>query len=72
MILPMTAIDALKVRNYLKKNEIKYFNLYQNSSFNKKTDKWVYTFQCAFETKQELEMFVRLCKLINAGIIDNT
>jgi len=68
----MTAIDAIKVRNFLKKNNIEYSNVYENSSFNKKINKWVYTFQCAFETEQQLEMFKKLNKLINSGIIDNT
>jgi len=72
MIIPQTAIDALRVRNYLKKNTIEPLKVYQQSRFNKDSNLWVYTFQCGFKTEKELQMFVKLCRLINEGIIDNT
>lgn len=72
MNIPNTAINALQVRNYLKKNKLEPTLVYENSEFIQSKNLWVYTFQCAFKTEKELEMFKKLCKLINAGILDNT
>ena len=68
----MTAIDALKVRNFLKNHKLDPSKIYENSEYLESKKLWVYTFQCAFETEKELEIFKKLCRLINAGIIDNT
>ena len=63
------ASEALKVRSYLKKNNIQPLKVFESSKFNNEKQLWVYTFQCGFKSEQELKIFIALSKVINAGIL---
>jgi len=71
MIIPKGAVDALQLRNYLKKNKIEPKKVYETSNYNEKNKLWVYTFQCAFSSEKELIYFKKLCKVMNIGIMEN-
>ena len=67
-LLPEIASHVLKLREYLKKNSIapqKEFTKLQEVN-----GKFVYTYQCQFETKAEADNFVLFCKVIQSGMLD--
>jgi len=68
--IPMSAIQALKLRNYLKKHPIEPLKVFESDKFQ--NGLWVYTFQCGFKTEEELKQFKVFNKLISSGIDDNT
>ena len=72
MINPKVALDALRLKSYLKKNKIEPLKVFESSSFNEKNQLWVYTFQCGFKTEKELDNFKLFTKILNIGILEST
>lgn len=67
-LIPEIASSVLKLRSYLKKNDISPQKEFTN--IQEKEGKFIYTYQCSFNTKEEADNFVLFCKVIQSGMLD--
>ncbi len=65
------ASDMMKLRNYLKKNDVSPQLEYENIIFNEKKQIYVYTYQAGFKTQKEAEMFKLFGNLIDISLLES-